>query len=93
MNPNSPGHHDSVDDDIEMIHLSDVEEVRSGHSNAQEADIDLEDEEDEVADADEGNRALLSGNVNTRSFAQPKSASARIWPQIRGIVIEVCSLL
>lgn len=79
MPASSPGHsRDSVDDDIEVIAMNDILD-KNPHSP-----VDSDDDTD-----DDGDVALL-GHPSPRHHHT--SSSKRLWPQIKGIVIEVREL-
>jgi len=90
MNPNSPGH-DSLNTQIEMIDIHDAQEPlnphQNGHIRPEENDSDEEDDDARQRD-DDGSRGLLSGSVRKTSF---EVSPAKIWPQVKGIVVEVSS--
>ncbi|KDR81991.1 hypothetical protein GALMADRAFT_240399 [Galerina marginata CBS 339.88] len=88
MNQNSPGD-TSVESDIEMIDISDVEEgapippkpLQNGHARPE---TDWDDDDEANAD-DEGSRGLLSGSVQKMRF---EVSPVKVWPQVKGIVVE-----
>ncbi|KAF9453714.1 hypothetical protein P691DRAFT_657998 [Macrolepiota fuliginosa MF-IS2] len=74
MDASSPGHsRDSVDDDIEVIAMDDILD-KNKH---------MQDDEDDDVD-DNGDVALLGYQSPRHHFSSPK----RLWPQIKGIVLE-----
>jgi len=83
MESDSPGRVSS-EDDIEMISLPDVVE----RERRKELAKDTYAEEDEEPEGDE--RALLSGAIQTEPARETHiSTGRRVWPQIKGIVVEV----
>jgi len=77
MNPNSTGR-DSIEDDIEMI---DIQEVQQFHPNEYKPVATDTDFDDDLNSNDDGNTGLLSGS--------PQKVRASAWIQVRSIVIEV----
>ncbi|KAF4614609.1 hypothetical protein D9613_003392 [Agrocybe pediades] len=102
MNPNSPGR-DSLDSQIEMIDIHEeqvpLKNQQNGHGNGHarrqeeqehERVLDEEDDDDDLRRQDEdeddsGSRGLLSGSVRKASF---DVSPARVWPQVKSIVVE-----
>lgn len=86
MNQNSPGK-DSLESDIEMIDIHNLEPPpkpqQNGHTTSPEPEWD---DDDETLPIDDGSRGLLSGSVERTRF---DAAPAKVWPQVRSIVIEV----
>ncbi|PPQ76906.1 hypothetical protein CVT24_008672 [Panaeolus cyanescens] len=92
MNPNSPGY-DSIDDDIEMIGIHEAQDSHTTqekppmYASTRSSESDSEDEEE--THQDDGSRALLSGSAErTRGREPPLEPSQKIWPQVKGIVME-----
>jgi len=86
MESDSPGRVSS-EEDIEMISLPDVveRERRQEYGHTKDAYA----EEDEEPEGDE--RALLSGAIQTELTRETHISTGRkVWPQIKGIVVEVC---
>lgn len=83
MNPNSTGH-ESVEDDIEMI---DIHEVQKFHPNEYRTVAINDDLDDDDNPDDDGNIGLLSGNPQNAHLGVLSPAS--VWAQVRSIVIEV----
>lgn len=101
MNPNSPGRASLEEDDIEMIGMQDIHDAQKAHphlatkqsGDGQNAYAQLVANGDEDEDEDQSpTRGLLSGTSHLpKDFGEAKAASAKIWPQIQGIVKEVRS--
>ncbi|KAF8162747.1 Mg transporter [Crassisporium funariophilum] len=92
MNPNSPGH-GSIESDIEMIDRSEISDQPKATKNGSPAytphDVVGFDSDDEEMLDDEGDRGLLTGNSDrTRDHERFEPPSAKLWPQVRSIVIE-----
>ncbi len=92
MNPNSPGY-SSVGDDIELVGIHDIQEIQRTdlHENIQggysHLSTDTFDDEENGQTDDDDSRAFLVANGH--EVRQRKSSYLDIWPQIKGIVIEV----
>lgn len=84
MNPNSTGH-ESIEDDIEMI---DIHEVQKFHPKEYRPVATNDDLDDDDNPDDDGNIGLLSGSPQNPRLGVLSPASA--WAQVRSIVIEVC---
>ncbi|CAA7260901.1 unnamed protein product [Cyclocybe aegerita] len=73
--------------------MDDVQDAPKRHQNGPHIphlvpNEDSDDSDDEHPN-DDGNRGLLTGSLRSeRHFEPPKASAARIWPQIKSIVIE-----
>jgi hypothetical protein len=91
MNPNSPGH-SSVGDAIELVGIYDIQERTDLHENIQggyshlSTDDTFDDEENGQTDDDDSRTFLVANGHDVR---QRKLSYLDIWPQIKGIVVEV----
>lgn len=74
------------DEDIELARLEQprLEGIKP-HENRDE-------DEDSDHDEDDGDRALLGSQDRPKGREGPSSAG-RLWPQVKSIVVEVCSVL
>ncbi|EAU81850.1 solute carrier family 41 member 1 [Coprinopsis cinerea okayama7 len=97
MNGNSPGNA-AVDDDIELIGMSDVAQRPAPSKPTPPADDTPkrqdEDDSDEEFDGEEGGQALLAASGRPNGHHYPPSQPSRlkrgmdVWKQVNGIVIE-----
>jgi len=91
MNPNSPGH-SSVGNAIELVGIHDIQERTDLHENIQggyshlSTNDTFDDEENGQTDDDDSRAFLVANGHEVR---QRKSSYLDIWPQIKGIVVEV----
>ncbi|KAF8898263.1 Mg transporter [Gymnopilus junonius] len=89
MNQNSPGRM-STESDIEMIEVDDIAPSQKPHQNGygqaltQEPESDDDDEPIPIH-RDDTYRGLLSGSIQKAYF---EASPSKLWPQVKGIVIE-----
>jgi hypothetical protein len=79
MNQHSPGRHADVEDGIEWVGIRQELPVHNGDAGTQQDDEDADD-----------NQALLrTGTFRVPRYLGRKGSFVKVWPQIKGIVVEV----